>query len=89
LTKVEELQKQYKDKFKLIHLPTHFAEIQVKADRNAQKTCNQRQRLLHTLEVLTFCHLAKMKDNKLQMKNHFISKDVSKKWEQVFKRIFD
>lgn len=30
LKKVEELQKQHKDKFKLIHLPTHFAEIHSK-----------------------------------------------------------
>ncbi len=85
LRKVEELQKQYKDKFKLIHLPTHFAEI------HSRLTGTHRKLVIKDNEYYihgSFNFLSFGKNERQQVANEeslLISKDVSKKWEQVAK----
>jgi hypothetical protein len=85
LRKVEELQKQHKDKFKLIHLPTHFAEI------HSRLTGTHRKLVIKDNEYYihgSFNFLSFGKNERQQVANEeslFISKDVSKKWEQVAK----
>lgn len=85
LRKVEELQKQHKDKFKLIHLPTHFAEI------HSRLTGTHRKLVIKDNEYYihgSFNFLSFGKNERQQVANEeslLISKDVSKKWEQVAK----
>lgn len=85
LRKVEELQKQHKDKFKLIHLPTHFAEI------HSRLTGTHRKLVIKDNEYYihgSFNFLSFGKKERQQVANEeslLISKDVSKKWEQVAK----
>ena len=85
LRKVEELQKQNKDKFKLIHLPTHFAEI------HSRLTGTHRKLVIKDNEYYihgSFNFLSFSKNERQQVANEeslLISKDVSKKWEQVAK----
>lgn len=83
LRKVEELQKQHKDTFKLIHLPTHFAEI------HSRLTGTHRKLVIKDNEYYiqgSFNFLSFGKNERQQVANEeslLISKDVSKKWEQV------
>lgn len=85
LRKVEELQKQHKDKFKLIHLPTHFADI------HSRLTGTHRKLVIKDDEYYihgSFNFLSFGKNERQQVANEeslLISKDVSKKWEQVAK----
>lgn len=85
LRKVEELQKQHKDKFELIHLPTHFAEI------HSRLTGTHRKLVIKDNEYYihgSFNFLSFGKNERQQVANEeslLISKDVSKKWEQVAK----
>lgn len=85
LRKVEELQKQHKDKFKLIHLPTHFGEI------HSRLTGTHRKLVIKDNEYYihgSFNFLSFGKNERQQVANEeslLISKDVSKKWEQVAK----
>ena len=85
LRKVEELQKQHKDKFKLIHLPTHFAEI------HSRLTGTHRKLVIKDNEYYihgSFNFLSFGKNERQQVANEeslLIPKDVSKKWEQVAK----
>lgn len=85
LRKVEELQKQHKDKFKLIHLPTHFSEI------HSRLTGTHRKLVIKDNEYYihgSFNFLSFGKNERQQVANEeslLISKDVSKKWEQVAK----
>lgn len=85
LRKVEELQKQHKDKFKLIHLPAHFAEI------HSRLTGTHRKLVIKDNEYYihgSFNFLSFGKNERQQVANEeslLISKDVSKKWEQVAK----
>jgi hypothetical protein len=85
LRKVEELQKQHKDKFKLIHLPTHFAEI------HSRLTGTHRKLVIKDNEYYihgSFNFLSFGKNERQQVANEeslLISKDVSKKWGQVAK----
>lgn len=85
LRKVEALQKQHKDKFKLIHLPTHFAEI------HSRLTGTHRKLVIKDNEYYihgSFNFLSFGKNERQQVANEeslLISKDVSKKWEQVAK----
>ena len=85
LRKVEELQKQHKDKFQLIHLPTHFAEI------HSRLTGTHRKLVIKDNEYYihgSFNFLSFGKNERQQVANEeslLISKDVSKKWEQVAK----
>lgn len=85
LRKVEELQKQHKDKFKLIHLPTHFAEI------HSRQTGTHRKLVIKDNEYYihgSFNFLSFGKNERQKVANEeslLISKDVSKKWEQVAK----
>lgn len=85
LRKVEELQKQHKDKFKLIHLPTHFAEI------HSRLTGTHRKLVIKDNEYYihgSFNFLSFGKNERQQVANEeslLISKDVTKKWEQVAK----
>jgi len=85
LRKVEELQKQHKDKFKLIHLPTHFAEIHSKLTGTHRKlVIKDNEYYIHG----SFNFLSFGKNERQQVANEeslLISKDVSKKWEQVAK----
>ncbi|MBK7131138.1 MAG: hypothetical protein IPH66_17520 [Crocinitomicaceae bacterium] len=85
LRKVEELQKQHKDKFKLIHLPTHFAEIQSRLTGTHRKlVIKDNEYYIHG----SFNFLSFGKNERQQVANEeslLISKDVSKKWEQVAK----
>lgn len=85
LKRVEELQKQYKDKFKLIHLPTHFVEI------DSKLTGTHRKLVVKDDEYYiqgSFNFLSFGKNEKQQVANEeslLISKDVSKKWLQIAK----
>ncbi len=85
LKKVEELQKQFKDTFKLIHLPTHFAESKSKL------TGTHRKLVIKDSDYYiqgSFNFLSFGKTEKQQVANEeslLISKDVKKKWEQVVK----
>jgi hypothetical protein len=85
LKKVEELQKQFKDTFKLIHLPTHFA------DSNSKLTGTHRKLVIKDNDFYiagSFNFLSFGKNEKQQVANEesiLISKDVNKKWEQVSK----
>lgn len=85
LRKVEELQKQHMDKFKLIHLPTHFAEI------HSRLTGTHRKLVIKDNEYYihgSFNFLSFGKNERQQVANEeslLISKDVSKKWVQVAK----
>lgn len=85
LKKVEELQKQHKEKFKLIHLPTHFAEI------HSNLTGTHRKLVVKDNEYYiqgSFNFLSFGKNERQQVANEeslMVSKDVSKKWEQVAK----
>lgn len=85
LRKVEELQKQHKDKFKLVHLPSHFAEIHSKLTGTHRKlVIKDNEYYIHG----SFNFLSFGKNERQQVANEeslLISKDVSKKWEQVFK----
>ncbi len=85
LRKVEELQKEHKDKFKLVHLPTHFAEIHSKLTGTHRKlVIKDNEYYLHG----SFNFLSFGKNERQQVANEeslLISKDVSKKWEQVAK----
>lgn len=85
LRKVEELQKQHKDKFKLIHLPTHFAEIHLRLTGTHRKlVIKDNEYYIHG----SFNFLSFGKNERQQVANEeslLISKDVSKKWEQVAK----
>jgi hypothetical protein len=85
LKKVEELQKQFKDKFKLIHLPTHLAEIQSKLTGTHRKLViiDDDYYIQGSFNFLSFG-----KNERQQVANEeslLISKDVSKKWDQVAK----
>lgn len=85
LKKLEELQKKYNDKFKLIHLPTHFAEI------HSRLTGTHRKLVIKDNDYYiqgSFNFLSFGKNEKQQVANEeslLISKDVTKKWEQVAK----
>jgi len=85
LRQVEELQKQHKNKFNLIHLPTHFAEI------HSRLTGTHRKLVIKDNEYYilgSFNFLSFGKNERQQVANEeslLISKDVSKKWEQVAK----
>ena len=85
LKKVEELQKQFKDTFKLIHLPSYFA------DTNSKLTGTHRKLVIKDNDFYiagSFNFLSFGKNEKQQVANEeslLISKDVQKKWEQVSK----
>jgi hypothetical protein len=85
LKKVEELQKQFKDTFKLIHLPSHFA------DSKSKLTGTHRKLVIKDNDFYiagSFNFLSFGKNEKQQVANEeslLISKDVKKKWEQVAK----
>lgn len=84
LKKVEELQKQYKDNFLLIHLPSHFSEKGLKMTGTHRKLVikDNDYYVLGSFNFLSFG-----KNEKQQVANEeslLISKGVSKKWEQVF-----
>lgn len=85
LKKLEELQKQHKDKFKLIHLPTHFAEI------HSKMTGTHRKLVIKDNDYYiqgSFNFLSFGKNERQQVANEeslLITKNVSKKWEQVAK----
>jgi len=85
LDRVKELQLQYKDNFKLIHLPTHFRTIQSKL------TGTHRKLVIKDNDFYiagSFNFLSFGKNEKQQVANEeslLISKDVQKKWEQVSK----
>lgn len=88
LRKVEELQKQHKDKFKLVHLPTHFAEIHSKLTGTHRKlVIKDNEYYIHG----SFNFLSFGKNERQQVANEeslLITKDVSKKWEQVYSEYF-
>ena len=83
LKKVEELQRQFKDTFKLIHLPTHFAEI------SSKLTGTHRKLVIKDNDFYiagSFNFLSFGKNEKQLVANEeslLITKDVQKKWEQV------
>jgi hypothetical protein len=85
LKKVKELQKQYKETFKLIHLPTHFAEFYSKL------TGTHRKLVIKDNEYYiqgSFNFLSFGKNESQQVANEeslLISKNVAKKWQQVYK----
>ena len=85
LKKVEELQKQYKETFKLIHLPTHFSEFYSKL------TGTHRKLVIKDNEYYiqgSFNFLSFGKNESQQVANEeslLISKNVAKKWDQVYK----
>ena len=85
LKKVEELQNQYKETFKLIHLPTHFAEFYSKL------TGTHRKLVIKDNEYYiqgSFNFLSFGKNESQQVANEeslLISKNVAKKWDQVYK----
>jgi hypothetical protein len=85
LKKVEELQKQFKDTFKLIHLPSHFA------DSKSKLTGTHRKLVIKDNDFYiagSFNFLSFGKNEKQHVANEeslLISKDVKKKWEQVAK----
>lgn len=84
LKKVEELQKQFKDTFKLIHLPTHFAEV------NSKMTGTHRKLVIKDNDYYiqgSFNFLSFGKNEKQQVANEeslLITKSVNEKWKQVF-----
>lgn len=88
LRKVEELQKQYKDKFKLVHLPTHFAEIHSKLTGTHRKlVIKDNEYYIHG----SFNFLSFGKNERQQVANEeslLISKNVNKKWEQVYSEYY-
>lgn len=88
LRKVEELQKQHKDKFKLVHLPTHFAEIHSKLTGTHRKlVIKDNEYYIHG----SFNFLSFGKNERQQVANEeslLISKNVNKKWEQVYSEYF-
>lgn len=85
LKKVEELQKQFKDTFKLIHLPSHFAE------NKSKLTGTHRKLVIKDNDYYiqgSFNFLSFGKTEKQQVANEesiLISRDVKNKWEQVVK----
>ena len=85
LMRVQDLQKQYKDQFKLIHLPTHFEGLKSKL------TGTHRKLVIKDNDYYiagSFNFLSFGKNEKQQVANEesvLISKDVKKKWEQVAK----
>jgi hypothetical protein len=85
LRKIEELQKQHKDNFKLIHLPTHLAGI------NSRMTGTHRKLLIKDNDYYihgSFNFLSFGKNERQKVANEesiLISTDISKKWEQIAK----
>ena len=85
LLRVQDLQKQYKDQFKLIHLPTHFEGVKSKL------TGTHRKLVIKDNDYYiagSFNFLSFGKNEKQQVANEesvLISKDAKKKWEQVAK----
>ena len=85
LESVKELQQQYKDNFKLIHLPTHFGTI------HSKLTGTHRKLVMKDNDFYiagSFNFLSFGKNEKQQVANEeslLITKDVQKKWEQVSK----
>lgn len=85
LDRVKELQQQYKDNFKLIHLPTHFRIIQSKLTGTHRKLVIKDNNFYI---AGSFNFLSFGKNEKQQVANEeslLISKEVQKKWEQVSK----
>ena len=84
LKKVEELQQQYNN-FKLVHLPSHFSE------KGLRMTGTHRKLVIKDNDYYiqgSFNFLSFGKNEKQQVANEeslLISKDVTKKWEQVYK----
>jgi hypothetical protein len=85
IRKVQELEQLYKENFKLIHLPTHFETL------NSQLTGTHRKLVIKDNEYYingSFNFLSFGKNENQQVANEestIISKNVSKKWEQVCK----
>ncbi|MBM3436887.1 MAG: hypothetical protein FJY07_11795 [Bacteroidetes bacterium] len=85
LEKVKELQRQNKETFTLIHLPTHFDNI------GSRLTGTHRKLVIKDYDYYiagSFNFLSFGKNEKQQVANEesmLISKDVQKKWEQVMK----
>jgi len=85
LEKVKELQRQNKETFTLIHLPTHFDNI------GSRLTGTHRKLVIKDNDYYiagSFNFLSFGKNEKQQVANEesmMISKDVQKKWEQVMK----
>lgn len=85
LDRVRELQKEFKDNFILIHLPTHFGKIKAKL------TGTHRKLVIKDNEFYiagSFNFLSFGKNENQQVANEeslLITKDVQQKWAQVFK----
>lgn len=85
LRKVEELQRQFKDNFILIHLPSHFADI------GSKLTGTHRKLVIKDNDYFiqgSFNFLSFGKNQQQQVANEesiLITKDAKQKWDQVFK----
>ena len=85
LKEVEELQQQYKDHFKLIHLPTHFSKIK------SNLTGTHRKIVIKDNDYYiqgSYNFLSFGKNEKQRVANEeslLISKNVKQKWEHIFK----
>lgn len=83
LKKIKELQVEHKDFFKLIHLPTHFSQL------NSKLTGTHRKLVIKDNDYYiagSFNFLSFGKNEKQQVANEesmLISKEVAKKWEQI------
>lgn len=85
LKKVEELQKQFKDTFTLIHLPTHFADCKSKLTGTHRKLVIKDDDF-YISGSFNFLSFGKNDTQKVANEESLlISKDVKKKWEQVAK----
>lgn len=85
LKKIEELQSQHQDYFKIIHLPSHFRKS------NSKLTGTHRKLVIKDNDYYiagSFNFLSFGKNEKQNVANEesmLISKDVNKKWEQLAK----
>ena len=85
LKKIEELQTQHKDNFKIIHLPSHFKKS------NSKLTGTHRKLVIKDNDYYiagSFNFLSFGKNEKQNVANEesmLISKDVNKKWDQLAK----
>lgn len=85
LDRVKELQQQYKDNFKLIHLPTHFRTIKVNLTGTHRKLVIK-DNDFYIAGSFNFLSFGKNENQHVANEESLlISKDVENKWEQVFK----
>jgi hypothetical protein len=85
LDRVKELQQQYKENFKLIHLPTHFRTIKVNLTGTHRKLVIK-DKDFYIAGSFNFLSFGKNENQHVANEESLlISKDVENKWEQVFK----